>query len=184
MTLARRAELMNGVRDRFGRRLAEIGPDLCRHHAGSGAATVSVFLPIRGEPDTRPLLDALDDAGFRTALPVTPARGLPLRFRRWTSGDPLAAGSWQIPEPLPDASEADPDVLFVPLAAFDRRGHRLGYGAGFYDNALARLRSTKPVLAIGVAFSVQEVEMVPTEPHDEPLDAIVTERDLILCVRS
>ena len=154
------------------------------NRAGSGAPSYTrvtgcrfaAFLPIRREPDCLPLLHALVAAGLDTALPVTPKRGLPLRFHRWRPGEPLVSRAWGLSEPALDAAEIDPDVLFVPLAAFDRRGHRLGYGAGFYDNALAVLRARKPVLAIGVAFALQEVEAVPAEPHDERLDMIVTEQ--------
>ena len=140
---------------------------------------VSVFLPIRDEPDTRPLLAALAEAGFATALPVTPPRGQPLRFRAWRIGESLAAGRFGTAEPPPESPEREPDLLFVPLAAFDRRGFRLGYGAGYYDGALERLRRSKSVLAVGVAFAAQEVARVPTEPHDQRLDALVTEHGLI-----
>ena len=178
-SLARRAAISERDRVALVSRLAEVGPAVSRQYSGDGPAIVSAFLPIRGEVDTMPLIVALNRAGFETALPVTPARGDLLRFHLWRPGDALAAGSWRIPEPLPDSPQADPDVLFVPLAAFDRGGHRLGYGAGFYDNALARLRRHKRVLAIGVAFALQEVEAVPAEPHDERLDVVITERDTI-----
>ncbi|WP_237477251.1 5-formyltetrahydrofolate cyclo-ligase [Lichenibacterium dinghuense] len=175
--LACRAAVGPTGRASFARLLAEAGLDLARRRFPSA---VSVFLPIRGEPDTRPLLDALAGAGIRTALPATPPRGEPLRFRAWRPGDPLVPGRFGTAEPAPEAAERDPDLLFVPLAAFDRRGFRLGYGAGFYDGALARLRAVRPVLAVGVAFAAQEVPAVPTEPHDQPLDAVLTERGLTL----
>ena len=85
-----------------------------------------------------------------------------------------------IREPLEEAPVVDPDLLFVPLACFDRRGHRIGYGAGFYDLTLARLRATKPVCAAGVAYGVCEIAAVPYESHDQTLDAVVTERETIL----
>jgi 5-formyltetrahydrofolate cyclo-ligase len=85
-----------------------------------------------------------------------------------------------IREPSDEAPVAEPDLLFVPLACFDRRGHRIGYGAGFYDRTLANLRATKPVHAIGVAYGICEVAAVPYESHDQTLDAIVTERETIL----
>jgi 5-formyltetrahydrofolate cyclo-ligase len=84
-------------------------------------------------------------------------------------------------EPPPEAKEVLPDLLFVPLAAFDRKGGRLGYGAGFYDRTLAKLRALKPIKAVGVAFEVQELQDLPQEPHDEPLDYVLTERKLIYC---
>lgn len=140
---------------------------------------VSAFLPIRGEPDTLPLLAALAEAGIATCLPATPPRGEPLRFRLWRVGDPLVPGRFGTAEPAGDAPEVDPDVLFVPLAAVDARGFRLGYGAGYYDRVLGRLRACKPIHAVGVAFAVQAVECVPAEPHDQPLDALLTESGLM-----
>ncbi len=86
-----------------------------------------------------------------------------------------------IEEPLPAAPEAAPDLLFVPLAAFDRTGHRIGYGAGFYDRTLAELRAKKPICAVGVAYSSQEFPKIPHEEHDESLDYVLTERELIGC---
>ena len=172
--LSRRATVEEAVRAQLAARLAAIGPGLVPRHTPTSLAIVSAFLPIRDEPDCLPLLHALSAAGLETALPVTPKRGLPLRFHRWRPGEPLVTRTWGIAEPV-DAPEVEPDVLFVPLAAFDRHGHRLGYGAGFYDNALAVLRARKSVLAIGVGFGLQEVEAVPAEPHDERLDMIVTE---------
>ena len=177
--LARRGTVEDANRARLTERLATIGPGLVARHTPVSRAIVSAFLPIRGEPDCRPLLHALTIAGLETALPVTPKRGLPLRFHKWCPGEPLVTRTWGIAEPV-DAPEVEPDVLFVPLAAFDRRGHRLGYGAGFYDNALAVLRARKSVLAIGVGFALQEVEAVPFEPHDERLDMIVTEQSTLI----
>ncbi|MDE3177228.1 MAG: 5-formyltetrahydrofolate cyclo-ligase, partial [Pseudomonadota bacterium] len=103
----------------------------------------------------------------------------PLRFRRWRPGEPTAPGQMRIPEPTAQAPELEPDLLFVPLAAFDRRGHRIGYGAGHYDCTLARLRARKPIVAVGVAYAACEVAAVPHEAHDQPLDYILTEAELI-----
>ncbi len=174
--LARRADLDPTIRAAFASDLAAAGLALVRSRRPT--PVVSLFLPIRGEPDTQPLLDALSAADVTTALPATPRRGEPLRFLAWRPGDALAAGRFGTREPLPDAAQHHPDLLFVPLAAFDARGFRLGYGAGYYDGALRRLRAMKPVLAVGVAFAAQEVAAVPAEPHDEPLDAVLTERGL------
>ncbi len=174
--LARRAAVDLRTRTAFAADLPERGLGLARRWCT--APVVSAFLPIRGEPDTLPLLDALSAAGFTLALPATPPRGEPLRFRAWRPGDALAPGRFGTAEPGPAAAELDPDLLFVPLAAFDARGCRLGYGAGYYDGALRRLRAARPVLAVGVAFAAQEVAAVPTEPHDERLDAVLTERGL------
>ena len=137
---------------------------------------MSAFHPLRDEPDTLPLLTALAAEGFATALPVVVGRGSPLTFRLWRPGEPTRAGAMSIREPLEATPVVDPDLLFVPLACFDRRGHRIGYGAGFYDRTLARLRAMKPVHAVGVAYGVCEVAAVPYETHDQSLDAVVTEQ--------
>ena len=176
--LSRRASVVPEVRAAFAARLAETGLDIARRRTPS--PVVSAFLPIRGEPDILPLLDALSAAGLRISLPATPPRGTALPFRAWQPGDALVPGRFGTAEPEPTAAVLDPDLLFVPLAAFDRRGFRLGYGAGYYDGALRRLRAAKPVLAVGVAFAVQEVAAVPTEPHDERLDAVLTESGLTI----
>jgi 5-formyltetrahydrofolate cyclo-ligase len=99
-------------------------------------------------------------------------------FRRWRPGAPLEAAPFGLSHPPAEAGTVDPDVLLVPLAAFDRRGHRIGYGRGYYDRALARLDARGRRRAIGVAFSVQEVDAVPDEPHDRRLDAVLTEAGL------
>jgi 5-formyltetrahydrofolate cyclo-ligase len=140
---------------------------------------VSAFSPIRDEPDTLALLSALTAHGFATALPVTVARGAPLVFRLWRAGEPTVRGAMNIPEPAPEAAAVEPDLLFVPLAAFDRRGHRIGYGAGHYDRTLKRLRAVGAIRAVGVAYSVCEVDRVPDTEHDELLDFILTEREWI-----
>ena len=118
-------------------------------------------------------------AGFATALPVVVGRGSHLLFRLWRPGEPTVLGPMGIPEPLEAAPAVEPDLLFVPLACFDRRGHRIGYGAGYYDRTLERLRATKTIRAVGVAYGVCEVAAVPYEAHDQTLDAIVTEQETI-----
>jgi 5-formyltetrahydrofolate cyclo-ligase len=114
-------------------------------------------------------------------LPVVVGRGHPLLFRAWSFGAPLGAGVWGIREPLPEAPEVAPDVLIVPLAAFDRTGHRIGYGAGYYDLTLHRLREAKLIIAIGLAFAAQEIPSVPATPRDARLDLVLTEREVIDC---
>jgi 5-formyltetrahydrofolate cyclo-ligase len=143
------------------------------------ARVVSLFSPIGDEPDALALLAALRAHGFATALPITVGAGKPLVFRLWRPGDPIVRGALGISEPGPDAPAVDPDLLFVPLAAFDRRGHRIGYGAGHYDRTLRRLRAAGPIHAVGVTYSACEVEAVPDEAHDERLDFILTEREWI-----
>ncbi len=106
-------------------------------------------------------------------------RGKPLIMRAWTFGEPLASGQWGIREPWPEAPEVAPDVLIVPLAAFDRGGHRIGYGAGYYDMTINALRAKKKVTAIGIAFAAQEIPQVPATQRDARLDLVLTERDVI-----
>jgi 5-formyltetrahydrofolate cyclo-ligase len=174
--LARRAALPPQTRAAFSQLLKRQGLELAlRHRAGA----VSAFHPVRDEPDTLALLDALAERGLATALPVTGARGTPLVFRRWRPGEPTVPGPMRIPEPPPEAPALDPDLLFVPLAAFDRRGFRIGYGAGHYDLTLARLMAIKRVVMVGVGYGVCEVETVPAEPHDIAVDYVLTDRELI-----
>jgi 5-formyltetrahydrofolate cyclo-ligase len=174
--LARRGRIDPEARAAFGLRLVEEGLRLVGLWRPE---IVSAFHPLRDEPDTLILLDALAKEGFTTALPLVAGRGSSLIFRSWRPGEPTRAGSMSIREPLEDAPVVDPDLLFVPLACFDRRGHRLGYGAGYYDRTLARLRATKPIHAVGVAYGVCEVPAVPYEAHDQTLDAVVTEQETV-----
>ncbi len=140
---------------------------------------VSGFWPIRSEIDPRPLMKALERKGARLALPVIGARDEPLIFRAWTDDALLKPGPLGISQPPPEAERRIPDIVLVPLAAFDRHGHRIGYGAGFYDRTLVELRAAKPLVAIGIAFAVQEVERVPATAHDAPLDFMLTENETI-----
>ena len=164
------------LRARFTGRLVREGLRLCQLWK---PAVVSGFHPIREEPDVLALLTALVAEGFDVALPVIMGRETHLDFRLWRPGEPTALGPMGIPEPLGDAPVVDPDLLFTPLACFDRRGRRIGYGAGFYDRSLARLRAMKPIHAVGVAYGVCEVAAVPYEAHDQLLDAVVTEQETI-----
>ena len=141
----------------------------------SRGAVVSGYSPIRSEIDPVPLMRALAAQGARLALPAVMARGKSLAFRAWSAGDRLMLGPLGILEPSPAATELIPDIMLVPLAAFDRAGHRIGYGAGHYDYTLAHLRKLKPIVAIGIAFAVQEIEAVPALPHDVALDYVLTE---------
>jgi 5-formyltetrahydrofolate cyclo-ligase len=139
---------------------------------------VSGFSPIRTEINPMPLLRRLEAAGASLALPVVAGKGQPLIMRAYTFGQELNAGVWGIREPKDDAPQVDPDILIVPLAAFDRRGNRIGHGAGYYDMTIARLRALKPVVAVGIAYAAQEVAEVPVTERDERLDLVLTERDV------
>ncbi|WP_332081523.1 5-formyltetrahydrofolate cyclo-ligase [Methylocystis borbori] len=140
---------------------------------------VSVYWPIRSELNTRPLIEALAAKDYRVTLPVMHKVRHPLVFRAFTPGDDLVKGPFGLSEPAEDMPAYDPDIIFSPLAAFDRRGFRLGYGGGIYDATLAEIRAGKRVVAIGVAYSCQEADHVPIEPHDQPLDFVMTERGTI-----
>lgn len=142
---------------------------------------VSGFIPYKSEITTVPLLNALRRAGWTTALPVVIAQGEPLVFRAWAPGDPLVPGVWDIPMPPDSVPEVLPDVLLVPMLAFDRAGYRLGYGGGFYDRTLEKLRKLKKVIAIGIAYHAQMVDQVPRGPHDAPLDFVMTEVETFPC---
>ncbi|HEY8163236.1 MAG: 5-formyltetrahydrofolate cyclo-ligase [Methylocystis sp.] len=141
---------------------------------------VSVYWPIRSELNTRPLIDALSENGYQVVLPVMHKVRHPLVFREFSPGDDLVKGPFGLSEPAEDKPARDPDMIFSPLAAFDRRGFRLGYGGGIYDATLAELRPRKKVAVVGLAYSCQETDRVPTEPHDQRLDYLVTERELIV----
>jgi 5-formyltetrahydrofolate cyclo-ligase len=142
-------------------------------------AVVSGFMPLKNEIDPLPLMRKLAGQGARLALPAVIGRNTPLAMRAWDFGEPLAVGNWGIREPRPDAIAVDPAILLVPLLAFDRTGHRLGYGAGYYDLTLTQLRARKPIVAVGIAFAAQEVPAVPTTARDARLDLVLTEREVI-----
>jgi len=136
---------------------------------------VAGYSPIRSELDPTPLMQHLAAQGAKLALPVITARGKSLIFRAWNPRDRLLPGPLGILEPSPAAAEIVPEIVLVPLAAFDGSGHRIGYGAGHYDRTLAQLHKSKGFAAIGVAFAAQQVAAVPALQHDVPLDYVLTE---------
>lgn len=136
---------------------------------------VAAYWPLRDELDPRPAMLALGGLGHRLCLPVVVGPAQPLAFRAWTPGAPLQAAGFGTQVPTVEAEALTPSVLLVPLVAFDEEGYRLGYGGGFYDRTLARLRAAGPVLAIGVGYDAQRAGRLPREATDEPLDWIVTE---------
>ena len=145
----------------------------------SASDIVSGFMPLKSEINPLPLMQKLARQGTGLALPRIVGRGQPLSMRAWQFGGPLDRGQWGIREPMPEAPEVDPDILLVPLLAFDRAGYRIGYGAGYYDMTIARLRSLKKIDAVGIAFAAQEVADIPRTPRDERLDLVLTERETI-----
>jgi 5-formyltetrahydrofolate cyclo-ligase len=157
-----------GLGARLAARAAEILPDLAQGRVLAG------YMPMRGEADPLPAMAAHRGT---VCVPVIEARGAPLRFRVWTPDAAMVAGDFGALVPA-EGAWCVPEVLIVPLLAYDGHGMRLGYGGGFYDRTLAALRAAGPVLAVGLAFAAQEVPEVPTEPTDAPLDAVLTEAGL------
>jgi 5-formyltetrahydrofolate cyclo-ligase len=142
---------------------------------------VSGFMPIGSEINPIPLMRKLAGCGAQFALPAVAGRGKPLTMRAFAFGQRLVAGTWGIREPAPDAPEVFPDILLVPLLAFDRSGQRIGYGAGYYDLTIAHLRARKTITACGLGLAVQETASVPTTARDARLDLVLTEREVIDC---
>lgn len=155
-------------------------------HGGAALATraagaiVSLYWPMRSEADPRPLAQALAASGAQLALPAFV--GARMEFRRWLAGDELRPAGFQTFEPLANAPVVRPTLVLAPMLAFDRRGGRLGWGKGYYDSFLGALDAAgaRPFV-VGVAFACQEVEAVPMQAHDRPLDAVVTEHGFHPC---
>jgi 5-formyltetrahydrofolate cyclo-ligase len=160
----------NLLRDRF---FAELLPQL------PAPSIVSVYMPIRDELDPRPLMERLFERGLTVAVPALAGPGAPLAFRRWEPFMTLIPGQLDVPEPTHDAQLVEPDLVMLPLLAFDRAGNRLGYGRGYYDRTLAVLRKTRRVTAVGLAFAAQEMLSVPAGDGDQRLDWVLTEAALI-----
>lgn len=144
--------------------------------AETGDGAVAGYIPIGQEADPTLLMEALAARGRTLALPCIEAPRAPLAFRRWSKGEPLVVNAYGIMEPQMSAPSVVPWLVFVPLLAFDLAGHRLGYGGGYYDRTLDRLRREGGAIAIGIAFSGQQVEELPRETHDHKLNMVVTEK--------
>jgi 5-formyltetrahydrofolate cyclo-ligase len=144
--------------------------------APSVDAAVAGFWPLAEEFDTRPLLHALAARGHSICLPVVVGPGRPLEFRQWRPGDELQAGSFGVLAPIVTMPQIIPNIVVTPLLAADRRGHRLGYGGGYYDRSLATLRSSSGVTAVGIGYDFQYCHRIPQNRDDEPLDWLVTDR--------
>lgn len=171
--LGRRDALPPAHREAASRAIAAAALPAVTAAIGVGFAPVSAYWPVRSEVDPRPLLAALAEIGTVLALPTVTAGGLV--FRRWRPGDPLQSRPFGLSEPLDTAEIVQPRLVLAPLAAFDRKGNRIGYGKGHYDRALARLAGLQSVRVFGLAFACQELPSVAAEAHDWRLDAIFTE---------
>lgn len=140
---------------------------------------LALYNATHSEVDITPVLHALDAEGITVGLPVVEASRRELSFYRFFSTLPMTQGTFGILEPQ-HFEQITPDIIVVPLVGFDRTGNRLGYGKGYYDATLKALRKTNPkILTIGVAFALQEVDTIPTDRHDEKLDVIITEKEII-----
>jgi 5-formyltetrahydrofolate cyclo-ligase len=171
----RREQLVPSLRQTLAVDVAALGLGWLGLSAAPHKLIVSGYLPIGTELDPTPLMNRLHLEGFNLCLPTMQGRTEALQFRAWTPNDPLATVQWGIREPVPTATTVMPDVLLIPLLAFDRYGHRLGYGGGYYDRTLALLRQKRRVYAVGLAFGIQEVDAVPHLAYDQKLDGILTE---------
>lgn len=169
--LERRAAIPQARRNSAAAKLADRAQEISALAPGS---IVSGFMAIREEIDPSALLTRLNGLGHGLALPVVQGKGRPLTFRQWTPGDALEEGAFGIPVPGADAGIAVPDIMLVPLVAFDKAGYRLGFGAGFYDRTISGLRDSGDLVTVGVAYDEQAVPAVPREPHDQRLDWMLT----------
>jgi 5-formyltetrahydrofolate cyclo-ligase len=176
----------NAFREAMRKRRAEFGrdhPDFARNaaeHMGAlniaAGSVIGAYIAMKDEADPHVILKKLVARNCVIAFPRVAAKDEPLVFHRWKPGDVMQPGAYGIPEPSKDWPLAYPQILLVPLLAFDARGHRLGYGGGYYDRTLDFLRANSTVRAIGVAYAGQEVDELPREAHDHPLDAVLTEQ--------
>jgi len=145
------------------------------------AGVVAGYYPVGSELSPLGLMAALENEGWRGALPVVAARNEGLEFYAWREGDALAPGAHNIPRPPDGAAALVPDIVIAPLLCFDRQGYRLGYGGGYYDRTLQSLRDEGEVVVIGLAFAAQMVDEVPHAPFDQKLDWVLVEDKLIKC---
>jgi len=159
-----RRDISAALVDHFGRRFGLTTPRV-----------VAGFSPLSDEPDVLPLLRSLHGQGWPCCLPAVETDDAPLAFRRWAPDAPLARGPLGTLHPEDGAERMKPDIVLVPLLAYDGAGRRLGRGAGFYDRTLGALRARGPVVVLGVAYREQKFALVPEDPHDQRLDAVLTE---------
>ena len=171
---AARLALSVGERKEIGEALAgHLRQVLKDRFGGAPGKVFSAYWPIKGEPDLRPLMAELHQAGISVALPLVETRAAPLIFRHWTPETRMQRGDWNIPVPPPDAHVVTPDIALAPLVGWTTDGYRLGYGGGYFDRTLAAL-TPKPFV-IGIGFQAAQLKTIYPQPHDIPLDLILTE---------
>lgn len=142
-------------------------------------AVIGSYWPVKSEVDVRPLLSHFYKRGHTCGLPIVQAQNKPLLFREWSPGELLVSGLYNILTPDDNAPLVNPTVLFIPVLGFDRQGHRLGHGEGYYDRTLENLRVDHPIIAIGIAYDCQEVDSIPYEHFDQRLNYIITPTQVI-----
>jgi 5-formyltetrahydrofolate cyclo-ligase len=170
---ARRASLRQSQPD-FAPQIARFADEVAAFNAGA----IGGYLPLRDEADPQRLMERLTKLGRIVAVPCVAGRRRPLVFHRWSPGEPTILNAYGILEPAERAEAIVPATVLVPLLAFDSSGHRLGYGGGYYDRTLERLRHDGDVIAIGIAYGAQELHELPRATHDHALDLILTEHGL------
>lgn len=165
------------IRSLLDKNQPDAGIELIKHwpRLGIKSGRIAGYIPIGSEIDIIPLMQALADSGHDLCLPVVRRKHKPLIFRKYSMGDILVRGAFGTKVPKREMEIVRPDIVLVPLLAYSPNGYRLGYGGGYYDRTLASLRSTGKVFACGIAFSGQEVPILPTDAYDERLDGILTE---------
>ena len=167
-----RADFAESLSDRERQIAFSAAPAILSEHFIAGR-TVSGYIPVGSEADPRALLRIAHAAGCKTALPFVTSRASPMQFLRWSPGDALQEGPFGLMQPRSDTEHCEPDVILTPLVAFDRNLMRLGQGAGHYDRALSLLDSA---FILGIAWSIQEAPLLPADPWDIPLNAVLTEK--------
>ncbi|MDF2368123.1 5-formyltetrahydrofolate cyclo-ligase [Sneathiella sp.] len=184
MTLSRRDQKQRQRDAAFARRAAIVAGDAGKQASNRfldilpklGVSTISLYWPLGSELDTGPLLRALHDLGITCALPVVEKKNHPLSFRRWTPETVLEPGAFKVLVPVKTADYLIPDLVITPMLAFDAAGYRLGYGGGFYDRTLEKLKRGGNCTAVGFAYAMQEVAEVVTDRYDHRLDWVVTDQ--------
>lgn len=172
---AARQEAFAARKAAFARGQGQAAAILADFLSTQGARPLAGYMAMRSEIDPT---EAMEAHPGPVGVPVIMGAGQALRFREWSPGCAMVDGPFGAQVPA-DGPWIEPEVLIVPLVAFDRRGYRLGYGGGFYDRTLEGLRARRPTLAVGFAFAAQELPDLPIEPTDQPLDAVVTEAGVL-----